>query len=154
MTVNGELELTGKRRLQQVSTLSYRHRVVQWMIADAEQNREAKIASRTIRNFLNQFRGEQKANLMKASRWWKDRDTITASLSSKRRKSGTNKAINSVCQRGPRRCLEKKAMDGRGRKIQPWVTWLYAKLVKKFDRLCKAGLKFCPMVLQFVAKTF
>ena len=68
LTVNGELELTGKRRLQQVSTLSYRHRVVQWMIADAEQNREAKIASRTIRNFPDQFRGEQKANLMKTSR--------------------------------------------------------------------------------------
>ena len=50
---------------------------------------------------------------MKASRWWKDRDTITASLSDKRRRSGTIKAINSVCRRGPRRRLVKKIMDGR-----------------------------------------
>ena len=86
LTANDESELTGKRRLQQVSTLADRHRIVQWMIADAEQNGEAKIASRTICNFPDQLRGEQKANLMKASRWWKDRDTITASLSNKRRK--------------------------------------------------------------------
>ena len=32
LTVNDELELTGKRRLQQVRTLSDRHRIVQWMI--------------------------------------------------------------------------------------------------------------------------
>ena len=96
------------------------------MIADVEQNGEAKIELRTIRNFPDQFRSEQKAKLMKASRWWKDRDTITASLSDKRRRSGTIKAINSVCQRGPRRRLEKKAIDGRGRKRQTWVIWLYA----------------------------
>lgn len=90
---------------------------------------------------------------MKASRWWKDRDTITASLSNKRRKSGTNKAISSVCQRGPCRRLEKKAMDGRGRKRQTWVTWLYAELVVEFDRLRKAGLKYRPMALRIVAKT-
>ena len=88
--------------------------------------REAKIALHTIRNLPDPFRGEQKANLMKESRWWKDRDTITSSLSNKRRKSGTTKAINSACQRGPRRRLEKKAMNNRGRKRQPWVTWLYA----------------------------
>ena len=80
------------------------------MIADAEQNEEAKIASRTIHNFPDECRGEQKANLMKASRWCKDRDSTTTSLSNKRRKSGTTKAINSVCQRGSRRLLEKKAM--------------------------------------------
>ena len=38
LSVNDESELTGKRRLQQVSTLSTRHRIVQWMIADAKQN--------------------------------------------------------------------------------------------------------------------
>uniref|UniRef100_M4C3H1 Uncharacterized protein n=1 Tax=Hyaloperonospora arabidopsidis (strain Emoy2) TaxID=559515 RepID=M4C3H1_HYAAE len=123
------------------------------MIADAEQNEEAKIASRTIHNFPDECRGEQKENLMKASRWCKDRDSTTTSLSNKRRKSGTTKAINSVCQRGSRRLLEKKAMDGRGRKRQSWVTWLYAELVVEFDRLHKAGLKFSPMVLRIVAKT-
>ena len=51
LSTNDESELTGKRRLQQVSTLADRHRIVQWMIADAEQKGEAKIASRTIRNF-------------------------------------------------------------------------------------------------------
>ena len=91
---------------------------------------------------------------MKKSRWWKDRDTITASLSNKRRKSGTTKAINSLCQRGSRRRLEKKVMDGRGRKRQPWITWLHAELVVEFDRLRKAGLKFSPMVLRIEAKKF
>ena len=89
---------------------------------------------------------------MKESCWWKDRDTITSSLSNKRRRCGSTKAINSVCQRGSRRLLEKKAMDGRGRKRQSWVTWLYAELVVEFDRLHKAGLKFSPMVLRIVAK--
>ena len=51
LTVNVESELTGKRRLQQVSTLYDRHRNVQSMIADVEQTGEAKIASRVIRNF-------------------------------------------------------------------------------------------------------
>ena len=67
MTVNDDSELNVKRHLQQVSTLSDRHRIVQWMFADAEKNGEAKIASRSIRNFLDRFRGKQNSNLMTAS---------------------------------------------------------------------------------------
>ena len=45
-------------------------------------------------------------------------------------------------------------MNGRGRKRQPWVTWVYAELVVEFDLPCKAELKFGPMVLRIVTKTF
>ena len=51
LTANDESELTGKRRLQQVSTMSDRHRIIQMIFADIEQNEEVRNASRMIHNF-------------------------------------------------------------------------------------------------------
>ena len=79
LIINDESELNGKRLLQQV-ILYLTNTASSMDPANAEQNRKDKIASRTIRNFSDRFRGKQKENLMNASCWWKYRDTITASL--------------------------------------------------------------------------
>ena len=45
-----------------------------------------------------------------------------------------------------------KASEGRGRKREEWVEWLYAELVDEFDRLRKLGVKFSPALLRTLAK--
>lgn len=120
------------------------------MISDTQENGEENIASRAVRNFPNNFRGGEKANLMKASRWWKQRDVIISNLANKRQKFSI-KSVSSVRQVGSRQRVHKKALSGRGRKRQPWVVWLYATLVEEFDRLRKSGLKFSSKLLKIVA---
>ena len=51
LTMSDESELTGKRRLQQFSTLSDRNRIVQIDDCRRKQNDEAKFALHKIRNF-------------------------------------------------------------------------------------------------------
>ena len=63
-----------KRRLQQVSTKSDRVKVMEWMIDEANRCGDKHIPSKAIKNFPQLFRGAEKANLQKASRWWKKRD--------------------------------------------------------------------------------
>jgi hypothetical protein len=83
-------ETSRKRRVQHVSTLKSRREVVRWMVSVAGADGEKHVPSRAVRQFPSVFRAVEKANLMKASRWWKSRNEIlcegkahtTSSLSS------------------------------------------------------------------------
>ena len=79
-----------KRKLQQVVLISSRVTVINWMIADADQNGEQGLVLRAIAKFPSEFRGNYKvcrvrvlididriqANHTKATRWWKMRDEV------------------------------------------------------------------------------
>lgn len=62
-----------KRALQQVVTKYARKEVILWMTEDAAANGERNLASRAVRAFPVYFRGNEKANLQKASRWYKSK---------------------------------------------------------------------------------
>ena len=70
-----ELSMTHPRRLQQVCTKAARTQVVKWMIA-REQEGVLCLPSKTVKEFPAFFRGTEKANLQKASRWWKKRHEL------------------------------------------------------------------------------
>ncbi len=52
----------GKRKLQQVVTISSRVTVIRWMIEDAVANGEHGVVLRAISNFASEFRGRYKAH--------------------------------------------------------------------------------------------
>jgi hypothetical protein len=140
-----------KRRLQQVSTKSDRVKVMEWMIEEASRCGEKHIASKAVKNFPEMFRGTEKANLQKASRWWKARDAFL--LLFKNGEGPIEKKSLSVNQDGPgRKRVQMKAVTGRGPKRQAWVEWLHMKLLEEFRRLKAARVKFSPKLLLAMAR--
>lgn len=114
------------------------------MSEDEQHNGKEGLLTRTVREFPDVFRGSVNANSMKASRWWKDRDTLAnpdqvEPLSVNSRQHSINRKVLL------------KARKGRGPKTQAWVTWLYGELEDEFDRLRKAGVKFSAKLLKYLA---
>lgn len=62
------------RRTQHVLSRSQRARFVRCMVSEAQRTSPKSIASRAVRNFPSLFRGNQNANLVRASRLWKSRE--------------------------------------------------------------------------------
>ena len=69
----------GKRNVQHVSSIAQRVRCIEWMEKEAAATTDECIASRCVKQFPSVFRGAYKANIQKASRWWKERLTIKKS---------------------------------------------------------------------------
>ena len=57
-------------RLQQVSTIAVRKRIITWMVQDETANGFPGLYIRTVSAFLEHFRAQRSANLIRASRWW------------------------------------------------------------------------------------
>ena len=73
---NNRHEGRPSQKLQHVCTLSAKKKVVEWMIEDATLNIERRLMSRTIEAFPEYFRGNAKANHMKASQWWIEQENL------------------------------------------------------------------------------
>ena len=58
-----------KRKLQQVSTIQARIKVVKWMVEDERENGKPRLFTRVHKEFPGDFRGTQNANFMKAARY-------------------------------------------------------------------------------------
>lgn len=149
---NGEKR---KRSLQQVSTLQARKRVVTWMVEEVEKSGSDKhIPSKAVKKFPEQFRGNEKANLNKASRWFKRRETILA-LQEDEVIGITHRVIRRRTAIGqssvPRRQVLVKCSKGRGRKQSQWSVELQRLLVSEFERLSSMGVKFSGPVLVALA---
>ena len=65
---NNRQEGRPSQKLQHVCILSAKKKVVEWMVEDATLNTERRLMCRTIQAFPEYFRGNAKANHMKASR--------------------------------------------------------------------------------------
>ena len=61
------------RRLQQVSTIAVRKRIITWMVQDETANGFPGLYVRTVSAFPEHFRTQRSANLVRASRWWAQR---------------------------------------------------------------------------------
>ena len=90
------------------------------------------------------FRGNYKANIQKASLWWKRREQILEGFSDQ------IKSISSV-QESKRIKVRLKTFGGRGRRTAPWVQHVHAELLDEFDWFRKAVVKFSPALLRTLA---
>ncbi len=133
----------GKRNLQHVTTLESRVKVLKWM-KEEEKVGAKKIPSRAVALFPEHFRSmTANANLQKANRLLKSLPQLPELIEAPK--------TFSIVVQGGRREGQVKALDGRGRKLEGWVSWLYPLLLEEFHRLKRAGLKFSPGVLKLVA---
>lgn len=135
---------TGKKRSKaHVNLLRERYKATQWMIEKAEEQGEERIISKVVKAFPQYFTGNMKANLQKASRWWRKRDE-TMLLQQPGHRRGL---VSGVTHAGGNRA-NFKAVCGRGRKRAPWVHALYKDLFEEFERLRAAGSKISASVLR------
>jgi hypothetical protein len=119
---------SGKRRRQQVSPMSQRYTVMKWIIEEANCSGDRNIASKAVAEFPELFRGLQKANIQKASRWWRTRDSFIQSLNSG---EGTQRQSVSSNQTGAsQKVVRVKSCTGRRCKRAPWVEWLHLQLLE------------------------
>lgn len=133
-----------KRALQQVVTKYARKEVILWMTEDAATNGERNLASRAVRAFPVYFRGNEKANLQKASRWYKEQDKY---LDEEAEADFTDGMIMTHVQPFKRARAHMKCAPGRGRNRAPWVTWLYGELLDEFHRLRQSGIDISTKLL-------
>ena len=131
---------SSKHRLHNVLPIAKRAAIVYWMKKNVTDNGNKHIASRTVREFPQHFRGTVNANLTRAKRLWSARDDYS-NQDGGMTTQGMTTSITRVTRTGPKRsCL--KARVGRGRKRQAWVGALHIELREEFDRLQKVGVKF------------
>jgi hypothetical protein len=136
---------TSKRSLQQVLGPAKKKVIAKWMIDEAERSgSDDKIISKAVKHFPLWFRGNQKANLQKASRIWKEKEFW--------KEGKCRKSLSVKDKQGRSRVSFKVARRGRGRKREDWVLWLYKELHEDWQRLRKAGVQFSLPVLQVHAK--
>ena len=120
------------------------------MVQDESIHGHRGLCMRTITEFSEHFRGQRSANLVRASRWWAQRDKFC---------NEGEQEIESLpitCARGRLGRLKQlriKAASGRGHKRSEWVQWLYPILLDAFERLKKSGVKFSARLLIELAMT-
>lgn len=87
------------------------------MVQHARDSEDDKyIASNCVTHFPDIFSGKTNANLMKATRWWQNREQIIGMKNARKRYG----LFSFSTVRKYKRVLM-KAMTGRGRKITQWV---------------------------------
>ncbi|KAI9913512.1 hypothetical protein PsorP6_005421 [Peronosclerospora sorghi] len=134
-----------KRAFQQVASVETRVKVIKWMVKDAEENGEKGVAVRAITNFQADFGGEYKANHMKCTRWWKDREGILTAA------DASVKSISMVLNTVVKRVQVKVAVGGRGSQRAPWTERLHELLLVEFSRMLATGIKLSPSLLRTIA---
>lgn len=131
------------RAVQYVTTLAQRRDLAQWMVAEVDRaGTERHIASKAVRNYPKLFPGNAKANLMRASRIWRQRAQLLPGGM-----PGRVDRMPGVATR-----VEKQALPGRGRKRAGWSEALQNDLLTRYLRLRSAGFVFTPKTLRTVAE--
>ena len=113
------------RRVQLFSTKSERKSVIQWMLANVEENgSESMIAAQAVEQFPDIFKQTSRsANREKARRWWKTRNDFLSAIETVQNKS---LSISSCRQQGCAvRRTQIKSLLGRGRKRHWWKNVLH-----------------------------
>jgi hypothetical protein len=134
---NNSPNAANPRRLQQVSTLADRKNVINWMVEDEVLHDFNGLYRRAIHAFPANFRGQSTANIMKATRWWQQREEFTNNIADS---SITFSASQS--RLGKRKRILTKARPGRGSKRSKWVLWLYPNLLAAFEHFKRSAVKF------------
>jgi len=141
------VDAVNRRRVQVVSQVAQRKKVIEWMIAQPNQT---SIASKAVDHFPLIFTQRTRtANRGKAGRCWRTRTVFLANI-----KLPKNKP-KYVTSRNPKEVIKKqigiKALSGRGRQRKEWTTIIHTAMLNEFDRLRKLGVKFNGSLLQEMA---
>ena len=136
------------RRLQQVSTIAVCKRIITWMVQDETANGFLGLYVRTISAFPEHFCSQRSANLVRASRWWAQRQQYC--------NEGDENIISPLisCSRswlGNQKQLRTKAAVGRSPKRSDWVLWMYHRLLTAFEQFRSAEVKFSSRLLAELA---
>ena len=98
----------------------------------------------TVSAFPEHFRAQRSANLIRASRWWAqrqqycnegDENVISPPISYSRSRLGNQKQLRT------------KATVCRGPKRSDWILWMYPRLLTAFEQFKSAGVKFSSRLL-------
>lgn len=131
------------RAVQFVTTLSDRRRLAQWMATEvARCGSEKHIATKACRNFPHLFPGNPKANLMRATRIWRQREQLLPV-------EGDTAAATSALKVHGR--VRKHSLPGRGRKRPVWSDRLQKDLLLEYHRLRNAGFPFSAKTVRGTA---
>lgn len=114
-----------KRSIQHVTTLAKRAEIMAWMRAQHTAG-QTRIPSKAVAAFPDEFRGSANSRLMKASRYFRLRDSPPVAASS-------------------------KARPGRGRKKAAWSAALAADVAAEVARLRAAGVRISHEVVKTAA---
>lgn len=134
------------RQRQFVATLNDKQKVVLYLQSEYESagNDESKLLPKAFTKFPHIFKSRKyNNNYMKVRRWWDNREKL---LSVTKRKQFTRWV---ACKR---KIGFVKTLNGRGRKLQPWVVWIYQELKATYDRLDSADVPLTPSLLVDLAK--
>lgn len=140
-TLPGEVSPSASRAraIQFVTTLADRRSMAEWMTAEVSRcGSEKHIASKVVREFPHLFPGNAKANLMRATRIWRQRAQLLRDAS-----------VPTPLKVSTR--VQKHSLPGRGRKRAPWSDKLQTDLLHEFNRLKSAGFVFTPRSVRSAA---
>lgn len=107
------MSVNGKHGIQHVLTYQDRFTIFRWTVENATTHGERGVICRTVRNFSSHFRGEYKANIVRASRNWRNR---SKSLGRHKRNIHSNNLTVSGCTKSDVKKMNVKARNGCGRK--------------------------------------
>ncbi len=147
-----------QRSRQLVSTKVERRDVTLWMMQRVEEaGSEPAIASQAIDFFSSIFPNRKNSVLVrntyrrKASRWWRQRYVFIQQLCSI---ANSRLYITTTNVEGiGRKRFALKTVKGRGKKLKPWVTYVYQFLDEEFERLSQLEVKLNSSMLQDIAIT-
>lgn len=135
-------ETPNRRAVQFVTTLSQRRELAEWMVQEVNKCNSSKhIASKAVKQFPSMFPGNSKANLMRASRIWKQREDLLPGA------GADQPLLPGVTSR-----VQKQALPGRGRKRANWSDALQNDLRTCYLRLKSAGYEFNSRNLRSAAE--
>lgn len=115
------------------------------MVKHEAANGSKGLKARKVREFPSHFRGDYNADIFRASRYWRDRNTII--LLHTRSTWQKNMVVSSAHQGGSKK-LDVKARPGRGRERSVWVCKMYADLLSEFERLHGYGFRLDALSLR------
>ena len=114
------------------------------MVQDEVANGFPRLYVRTVTAFPEHICAQRSANLVRASRWWAQRqqycnegekNVISPPISSSRSRLENQKQLRT------------KAVVGRGSKRSDWVIWMHPRLLTAFKQFRSAGVKFSSRLL-------
>ena len=163
-----------KRTRQYVATLAETQNCVKWMCEEFERSGRDRLMAKTVDRFPQTFNTNRKADLQRASRYWKKRDEILSTTETPKVFVAlvTDVPQLSCCclsnfirtdeifafqamtqvQQGVRKRKNAKAINGRGRKRSSWVAWLHREMTAEFERLLNIGVEFSSSTVMLLVQ--
>ena len=114
---------------------------------------DSRIAARAVNQFPHLFRNpNRRVNREKARDWWVHRATCLTGMATA---AGYAHTLGTSRRRGPaRHRIQRKALEGRGRKREPWKLQVHNHMKEEYERLQSARVKVTRPLLRNIAMSY